>query len=148
MSAEERTVSDKPTSAPTRKRSPIERIVVWGLIVFLAVAVALEYRGMQGYKQTLNALEDKADAARLEPDKPFKLSEAKSLATMGAAFSEPAEKNGSIECSASWFTFLSFLPDRHYAIYLGLSDAGEDPDVTGITTAGHRAVEEKARSGG
>ena len=46
--------SDQP---PARRRSPIERVIVWGLILVLVTAVGLEARARIGYDKTLDALE-------------------------------------------------------------------------------------------
>lgn len=57
----------EPTSAPTpapqaaspaRKRSPIERAVVWGAILLLLGVVGVEYKTKADYSATLNKLEE------------------------------------------------------------------------------------------
>ena len=141
--------TEQAPAAPNgkKKRSPIELVVVWGLIALLGVAVALEYCGMTGYKQTLDAMEAQLDESRTDPDKLFLLSEAKKMGTMGAKFSAPVEREGTQESKVSWFTLLSFLPGREYAIYLGLDGKSEDPGILSITTAADRAEEERIRKG-
>ena len=46
--------SDQPAA---RKRSPVERVIVWGLILVLVAVVGLEARARLGYDRTLEALE-------------------------------------------------------------------------------------------
>ena len=49
--------SPRSQPAPARKRSPIERAIVWGLILVLLIVGGLEARARFGYKGTLDALE-------------------------------------------------------------------------------------------
>lgn len=140
-------MSTEESAPEKKKRSPVERAIVWGLIVLLGIAVALEYRGMTGYSQTLDALETRFDETRGQDPYTFTLTEAKSLATMAPSFSQPAEDGSRTESVAKWFTLLRFLPGRKYDIHLGLTDTTEKAGITSITTAADRELEESVLEG-
>lgn len=53
----------KSTNAPAAKaRSPVERVIVWGLIGVLAVAAGFEFLSKRGHASALQKLQDKIDA--------------------------------------------------------------------------------------
>ena len=121
--------------AEKKKRSALERTVVWGFIVLLALVVGLEYRGMTGYNQTLTLLEEKLEECRINGTG-LTLAEAKSMAKMSPAYTTPTEKGAHIETVAKWFTVLSFLPNRKYAIHIEVDKVTEDAHVISLNTAG------------
>ena len=130
------------TAAPAekKKRSPLERMVVWGFIILLALVVGLEYRGMTGYNQTLSAWEEKLEDGRLNGTG-FKLSEAKSMAKMSPTYTAATTKGAHVETVAKWFTVLSFLPNRKYEVHMELDKASEDAHVLTLATAADRELE-------
>jgi hypothetical protein len=131
------------TAAPAekKKRSPLERMVVWGFILLLALVVGLEYRGMTGYNQTLTAWEEKLEDARIS-GAGFTLSEAKSMAKMSPTYAAATTEGSRVETVAKWFTVLSFMPDRKYEIHIELDKASEDAHVITLTTAATAAARE------
>ena len=135
-------MADAPAAEAKKKRSPVERAVVWGLIVALAVAVGLEYRGQAGYAKTLAAIEDALDKNRQEnAASTLTLEAARELAAMSPSYSEPVEESGDVYVTARWFTPLGFLPGRDYTIYLHLDRATDDAAVVGVSTAADREGE-------
>lgn len=111
--------TDQPAA---RKRSTVERVIVWGVILVLVVLVGLEARARIGYTNTLSALEERD----LGP-----------LSTLQDAFHFwPAQERKTIHYQPlvvlKWF---SLLHDYRIALMVDSVEA-EDPLVTTFHTAG------------
>ena len=61
--AADNVVNDDQPPKPEKKRSPAERVIVWGAIAILLVVVAIEWRAQHGYKQALAAVSDVLQAS-------------------------------------------------------------------------------------
>lgn len=57
-SSQESSASQQPSPPPKKSRSPVERIIVWGIILALAIAAGFQARARFGYHQTLGALQN------------------------------------------------------------------------------------------
>lgn len=128
-----------------KKRSPVERVIVWGLIILLIVAVGFEWRGQKGYSESLQKLEDSLDDARTTGNG-VPLADAKGMVSMSPSISAPQDGDPP-EVAVSWFTFFSFMPNRKYEIYLELDKKAEDAIVIGIATAAMKDLEAEMAGG-
>lgn len=54
--ADSNTTSEGNATAPAKKRSSVERAIVWGGILLLLILVACEFRARQAHKETYNGL--------------------------------------------------------------------------------------------
>lgn len=65
MNQEQNLQSDSPAdSASSKKRNPLERLLVWGGILILLGVVLIEYRAKQNYDATVSALQKVANGMR------------------------------------------------------------------------------------
>lgn len=99
------------SDAPKKTRSPVERIIVWGLILLMLVVVGIEYRAKTNYDKALNVFS--------EMGKPT-FGELKA-AVSGATVGEPQEND--FKVLEVPFKFFSFFKD--YRMMAQLSDAAE-----------------------
>ncbi|WP_145451877.1 tetratricopeptide repeat protein [Gimesia panareensis] len=82
--AESRTNSSDATpepgpSGPKKKRSPIERALVWGLIAVALLVVLIEWNARSGYSKTLAALQERIELSDQQNGAPFPLDEARTM---------------------------------------------------------------------
>ncbi|MBW3539710.1 MAG: EF-hand domain-containing protein [Planctomycetes bacterium] len=129
---------------PAKKRSPIERIVVWVLIVGLLVVVGLEWRARHGYNTTMEDVQAAVDEAAAA-----KSTDAKGLTLAGAQdliSSSPSARrdkvNGLPVQVLKWRGPVGSLLGREYELHLVLSSAdAKDPIVLGVSTPVDEAAE-------
>ena len=63
--------SPQPTNAPaTKGRNPVERLIVWGLIGVLVVAVAIEFQSRRSHGNAISTLAEMVEAIDKDPKKP------------------------------------------------------------------------------
>lgn len=114
----------------TKRRNPVERLFVWGLIAALAVTAILQWRARHGYEATLTALQ--TAIARSEQGDPLKLSEAERL-----MHGTPARLRERQRISQT-FSYRWRGVYRDYWINLQTeSDLASDPVVLGLETNPH-----------
>ncbi len=110
-------------------RSPIERAIVWGLIVILLAVVGIEYYARASYDSTLNGLEDAIEATA-DNDIGLPLSEARKSISGLYSESEMAEISYlEREVEYKWFSLF-----KDYQMLLRVEASGDDPSVTRFVT--------------
>ena len=102
--------ADKPS------RNPVERVIVWGLIGALLVAVGIEARAQRGYAMSLDAVQAAfADTEEVQID----LADARKLMTLSPAEVKDADASGLMDYyQFSWF---SLFKSGEYEITLRVS---------------------------
>lgn len=116
--------------SPKKKRSPVERVIVWGLIGVLLVLALWEGWARFGYSRTLARLQDAiAVAEAAEGDGSLKLAEAEDLVIGFPSRSEGQEQGARNTITYKW----NSLFKRNYQI--AVTYAGDPPDVLGLETA-------------
>lgn len=102
--------ADKPS------RNPVERVIVWGLIGALLVAVGIEARAQQGYAMSLDAVQAAfADTEEVQID----LADARKLMTLSPAEVKDSDVSGLMDYYRfSWF---SLFKSGKYEITLRVS---------------------------
>lgn len=115
------------SNRPAEKtRSPIERLIVWGLIGVLLVAVGFEYSSKSGHEKALKFLQDKIDAVEKDSKNP-EVTEADVKAAVGDKKPSQVKEYGPGEVAAngakrievySWFT-LNPASKREMWVYYG-----------------------------
>ncbi|MSR56414.1 MAG: hypothetical protein EXS05_01920 [Planctomycetaceae bacterium] len=117
-----------PAPATRKPRSPVERAIVWGVILLLLIVVLIEWRGSSGIKSD-------ADAAHAAMEKSTKgyLTESE-LNQLVTRYSHRESQTGltANEIAASrvdTFTYSGLLKKRMLYIYFGLPRAGHEQEV-------------------
>jgi hypothetical protein len=82
---------EAPTSGSAKKRSPVERVIVWTLIVGMVVVVGIEMVGKLGYDNGMAIMEERVENDR----KPVKLADLKAELGFGASYTELIKVQGS-----------------------------------------------------
>ncbi|HBL45334.1 MAG TPA: hypothetical protein DDZ90_18295, partial [Planctomycetaceae bacterium] len=62
-----------------KKRSPVERAIVWGLIAVALLVVLIEWNARAGYSKTLAALQERIELSDKQNGEAFLLDEAKTM---------------------------------------------------------------------
>lgn len=107
--------SDKPP------RNPIERVIVWGLIGGLLVAVGIEARAQRGYTMSLDAVQA---AFSDNEEVQIELADARKLMTLSPAEIKDADTSGLMDYYRfSWF---SLFKSGEYEIILRVSKDGSE----------------------
>lgn len=124
----EKTRSD---GAQKKRRSPVERALVWGGIGILALVVVWEAWARFGYSRTLSRWQDAMVAAeRGNGSSALTLADAQRMVSGSATKSMP-ERQGSFQViTYRW----NSLFGRNYAISMSVT-RGEAPEVVGLQTA-------------
>ncbi|MFH1299774.1 MAG: hypothetical protein ABIK07_01840 [Planctomycetota bacterium] len=111
-----------------KKRSPVERAVVWGLIAVALVVILIEWNARSGYSTTLTAMQDRIALADKDPAQEFSLAEAKTMVKGYPYGDEKLTKNGK-QLQYRWLSLF-----RTYALQLSSDD--EDIVLSLKTEAG------------
>jgi hypothetical protein len=141
-------MSNSPSAskpATTKPRSPVERIVVWGLIALLLVVVGLEASAKFSYQKAIDALEAKIEDS--VGGNKTALKEADVKAVLGSR--QPAsteDLTGKNIANAArrvdiykWFTVNPYKP-RALFVYYG---PGKDPDLIAARIERELSIDEK-----
>ena len=123
------TKASSPPS-PKKKRSPIERVIVWGLIGILFAVALWEGFARFGYQLTLDRWQDAIAAAESgDGDGALKLAEAEDMVIGFPSRSEQDAEEARKTVTFQW----NSLFKRDYRI--ALTYGGDPPDVLGLETA-------------
>ncbi len=152
------TQSRQPANAPAAKsRSPVERIIVWGLIILLGLACLNEYLSKTGHETALKKLEGMVAAVDKDPKLPEVTEADVKDAVGGKAPSrvEEAKEGKPLPHGArkmevySWFT-LNPMNKRDIFVYLSTKgkDGKELATVLGIESTMEPASEPKPAAAG
>lgn len=106
-------------------RSPIERAIVWTLILGLCGLLGFEYFALNGYNSTLKALAK----IREDPEVLVPLSEVRKSMITGSPSETKIKKFGTEKLELKWMSFF-----KEYQINLTLASDEDDPNVLGYTT--------------
>jgi hypothetical protein len=135
----------QPTNGPAAKtRNPVERLIVWGLIGVLLVAVAIEFQSRMSYQKAMTTLQDGVERVDKDAKQP-EVTEADVKAAVGSKTPIKTEdfKNGKISPNGasrlevySWFT-LNPSSKREMWVYYGAKGkkAGELATVLEIQSS-------------
>ena len=125
-------MSEAPAScAPAKKkRSPVERLIVWGLIGVLLVVVLIEYRASRNFNAALQTME--------VMDHPT-LDELKAQISGETVSEKQTDKTGTVEVE---FGFLSLFKGDKYKLRVQLADIPKngDKDLIAKLSAGGGTV--------
>lgn len=140
--------SVQPSSpAPTKGRSPMERIIVWGIIAILLALAAIEAASRSSYQQVADQLTKKLEQAE-KGDTSLKAFDVK--AVVGEKQPRVQDlKGGRVANNASrvevysWFTLNPFQK-RELFVYYGVGSRGDEPDVVEVATAEAEVVDQEA----
>lgn len=112
-------VVNEPSDKPPR--NPIERVIVWGLIGGLLVAVGIEARAQRGYAMSLDAVQTAfADNEEVQ----IELADARKLMTLSPAEVKDADASGLMDFHRfSWF---SLFKSGEYEITLTVSKGSSE----------------------
>jgi len=110
---------------PPKTRSPIERAIVWTLIVGLCGLLGFEYFTLNGYNSTLEALAK----IREDPEVLVPLSEVRKSMISGSPSETRIKKFGTEKLELKWMSFF-----KDYQIHLTLESGEDDPNVLGYVT--------------
>ncbi|QDU53068.1 tetratricopeptide repeat protein [Gimesia panareensis] len=102
-----------------KKRSPVERAVVWGLIAVILLVALNEWGSRSGYDSTLAALQKRIALSDQGDDNEFSIAEAKAL-VKGFPYGEERLTKSGKELQYRWLSLF-----RTYAIQLSLANDGE-----------------------
>ncbi|QDV20968.1 Tetratricopeptide repeat protein [Gimesia panareensis] len=102
-----------------KKRSPVERAVVWGLIAVILLVVLNEWGSRSGYDSTLAALQKRIALSDQGDGNDFSIAEAKAL-VKGFPYGEERLTKSGKELQYRWLSLF-----RTYAIQLSLANDGE-----------------------
>lgn len=93
---------NKPPEASNGKksRSPIERLIVWGIIAIALGIVFIEFRAQKGYTATMEALSNAYDSAT----KRLPLTEVEALMSGGPSKAVKLEDDSKTHYVYSWFS--------------------------------------------
>ena len=132
--------STNPAPGQKKRRNPVERAIVWGLIAILVVAVAWEGWGRFGYSRTLSKWQNAIAAAEQAPDSQgLTLAQAEELITGSPEKSLDEGAFGQQTLTYRW----NSLFGREYAILVSLTN-GDPQEIVGLETAGAPPEEEPA----
>jgi hypothetical protein len=109
------------TTAPVKKRSPAERVLVWGGILILLLVVAIEFRAQRGYSQTLESFSNASD----DGDVDLPMANAESFMVMFPQRQQTAV-NG-IEHTYA-YTWMSLFKSGQFQLNV-VYTAGDDPSM-------------------
>lgn len=114
----------------TKKRSPVERVVVWGIIGILVVVVAIEARARFAYSSTLNAVTALIKKSE-ESNEYATLNEAREV--FAGSPSESPQPPGRFEqiIQLTWFSLL-----KTYQLDLEVEPNEDNPAILGVATSG------------
>lgn len=86
--------SARSAAAPTRSRNPLERIIVYGVILALVGVAYFEYRANMAFQDSFQKMDAELQRADRNPKEPFKLSDIqeKSLLVGNPTLTPPEEK--------------------------------------------------------
>lgn len=106
-------------SVTRKKRSPLERTIVWGFIFIALIVVLIEGNARFGYSQTLAQMQNQMDMSEKDQDDVFFLSEADEL-VKGFPIREERVTKSSRKLQYRWFSLF-----KSYVIQISLdSDNG------------------------
>jgi len=116
---------------PSKKRSPVERAIVWSMIAGLLVIVGIEATAKNGYDSTRTAVQDRISS---DPEGDVSYSEVQTLLT--GYFSEvqaDGPRVGGIATS-QYITYRWFSLFKNYELRLTIETGEDDPLVLGFET--------------
>lgn len=116
-----------------KERSPIERTIVWGLIVGLLVVVGLEFRAQKAHAAALEVLES---FYKKNPDGEMKFSDVQKAMSYSPRVDGPTQGKGHQLYVFSW---LSIFKSGEFQIEVKVETGVDDPHVMSFTTP--KAVE-------
>lgn len=133
--------STKPAAKP---RSPVERIIVWGVIGILLVLVGFEFTQRSSHLGAYEKCQEKIKATEIG-DNTFKRKDV--MAIIGSKTPAKVEElqgknisNGAKSVEIFTWPTLNPMAKRELFVYYG---HGDDPDVIGVGTESELTVEEK-----
>lgn len=121
-------------AAEKKKRSPVERLIVWGLIAAMLVVVFIEYRASQGY----NAMETYLQA---EISKRPTIDELKAKFSSASVSDKQKDAMGTEEVEFSFFSIFKADAYKLRVQLLEVSDDVSDEEREKMTAGGGRAVD-------
>ena len=123
-------VAADQAASPQKTRSPVERILVWGLIAGLVVLVGLQARARFAYTSTLKSLVSAVRESDRHPAAdPLTLANARKLITGSPAVSNEKEERNKVVV----YTWKGLL--KSYSIRITITD-DENPEVLSVVTPG------------
>ena len=113
-----------------KRRSPLERVIVWGLIVSLLVVVVFEGRSYWGFIRAYRPIVTQLQEADVEGGS---LKEADVQMMVGNMVPERQPIHGILRTASreDAYVWPGLIKDRHMFVYYGV---GDDPDVLFVTT--------------
>ena len=99
-----------------KKRSPVERAIVWGLIAVALLVVLIEWNARAGYSKTLAALQERIELSDKQNGEAFLLDEAKTMIS-GFPLGKEELTNKGKRLQYHWFSLF-----RSYDIQLTTDD--------------------------
>ena len=156
MTREQSPAQSRLPATPRKRRSPVERAIVWGVIVLLGSRAGYELWGGRGYRRTISAWNAAMDSAH-ESERPekFLLSKARALVT-GTPSSSPIVQQGQWYVTTyRWGSLLrkyeatlKCLPgDDPAVILIETSDSGEYSAPRRAPAAPHPGAAERQQAG-
>jgi len=116
-------VFDNNQAVTKKKRSPVERAIVWGLISVFLIVILLEWNARYGYTNTLAAMQDRIGQS--EKGKEFSLAEARQM-VKGFPYGDERLTNSGKQLQYRWFSLF-----RTFAIQVNV---GVGDDVLSLKT--------------
>ncbi|WP_339730576.1 tetratricopeptide repeat protein [uncultured Gimesia sp.] len=116
---------DSNQTVTKKKRSPVERAIVWGLISVFLIVILLEWNARYGYSNTLAAMQDRIGQAEKNNGKEFSLVEAKQM-VKGFPYGDERLTSSGKQLQYRWFSLF-----RTFAIQLSV---GVDNQVLSLET--------------
>jgi len=110
-------ISETPDETPKKKRSPVERAIVWGLIAVILVVIAIEWSSRSGYTRTLEAMQNRMSEVQKEngQEDDFSLAQAREMVSGFPTHAELVLENKK-KLQYRWFSLF-----HTYAIQLSMS---------------------------
>lgn len=120
-----------------KKRSPVERVLVWGGILALLVVLLIEFRAQQGYTQSLNAV----TSAFGERTEDLTLPDVEQLMQFAPAKSGPEAGELRDIYTYSWF---SIFRTGQFQLIIETTQNEDPPIVLSYSTANPESPDESA----
>jgi hypothetical protein len=116
-----------------KQRSPVERVIVYVLILGLLVIAGIEFRAQKGYQASLDGLND---FYTKNPDTELKLADAREMLKYSPSVVGPRDpKDGELKGREYYeFSWLSIFKSGEFVITISAEQDVDDPYIFGFKT--------------
>jgi len=130
-SSEPAPAASAPAAASKSGRNPVERVIVWGVIIALLVIVFVEFRANSAFQNSLAALDAQLAIAEANPGSPFLITDVQPLLVGSYSGTEPEEKveTGFGKHQEVVYTWKSLLREQKIYIVSSFVDVDRFEDV-------------------